>query len=116
MRYSIHQGDSLWLDVSGTITGIDADWPGTWTGTWAVVSAITDDAIAAPLASGNLIPYDGIQLPTTVPGQFRLAIPKATTAALADGNVFLVVKVANDTTGYSEIVYQDKLTVIKAGI
>lgn len=122
MKESIHQGDNLWFDIPGTITDIDATWPGTWSGSWQIVSSMSDADIAAPLATGQLYPWDGVQLPANVPGKFRLSVPKAATAAITiptgsiTRDVFLVVKITNDPTGYSEIIHQDRLTVIKAGI
>jgi len=116
MRDSIHQGDSYWLDITGDISGIDATWPGTWSGSWAIVSDLTDAAIAAPLASGALVPYDGVQLPTNVAGKFRLSINKTVSAGVAPGNHYLAINIVNDSTGYSEIISQDRFTIVKAGL
>lgn len=104
MIHTIKQGDSLWLDITGTIDDVDTVWAN-WAGLWAIVPAIGGTATA----SGSLTK-------TVTTGKFRFNLPTAVSAALAVGEYFLILQVENTSVDYRQEIAQDRLTVKTQGI
>jgi len=100
------QGDSLWVDVTGSaMTTVDATWAN-WTGTWAIVPAIG----GTPELSGTMT-KDATEI-----GKFYVRIGASQMAILAVGTHYLVCQVTNSTVDYVQEVVQEKLTIITQGI
>lgn len=104
MNYTIKQGDSLWLDITGTVDDVDTDWAN-WSGAWAIVPAVGSAAIS-----------EGSLTKTATTGKFRFNLPTAVSAALAVGEYVLIMQVENTSVDYRQEISQDRLIVKTQGI
>lgn len=104
MSQKLIQGDSLWLDIPGDISGIDPTWAN-WSGTWTISTTIGSPA----LVTGSLIK-------TTIDGQYRLQVSPIESASLSVGTYYLCVQVDNATVSYRKEILQEKLVISPQGV
>jgi len=116
-KWKMKHGDSLWLDIVpiDTIDNVDPTWPGTWTGLWTAKTALAD---VVPVASGNLIPFDGTGGRPNIPGKFRLEITSepTDTTPIPIGDYLLSIEIYNSLTTFRKEIAQDKLIVSQDGV
>ncbi len=103
-KYTIRQGNSLWLQLTGDTDSIDTTWAN-WTGKWA----IRDKTTKAVLASGDLTRSD-------VAGVFILAVPPVSTAALSAAEYDLITEISNVARNYVDEWKPDTLIIQAQGI
>jgi hypothetical protein len=108
-------GDSFWLDVKCSIAPVNKVWPGTWFASWTVKTALAD---LTSVASGTLIPWDGTNGTTNIPGQFRLIIDPISDGGpnIPNGTYFLTVEIRNSDKKFKKEVIQDTLVVSQEGV
>ncbi len=103
-KYTIRQGNSLWLSITGDIAVVDDTWEN-WTGTWL----IRDKTTKTTQATGELSR-------SSVPGVFIAAVPPASTAVLAPAEYDLLTQVENIARNYRDEWKPDLLIVEEQGI
>lgn len=103
-KYTIRQGNSLWLQLTGDTGSVDATWAN-WTGKWSVRDKTTKEI----KSSGDLTR-------TEVAGVFILAVPPVSTAALAAAEYDLLTEISNVARNYNDEWKPDTLIIQEQGI
>ena len=103
-KYTIRQGNSLWLQLTGDISLVDTTWSN-WTGKWS----IRDKTTLLSVASGDLTR-------STVDGVFIMAVPPASTVGLAAKEYDLITEITNVARNYNDEWKPDTLVVQAQGI
>lgn len=99
---TITQGDSLAQDIEcADLPTYDLNWNGVW--------GITKSIGLTPIIQGNLTFSDDYKY-------LCLRILPAETDSLAAGKYYLIVRVNNDTTNFSQQIQRQELVIEKRGI